>query len=325
MYVIDFNFEDSFKTPTIRGLEHAGVEIIECGFLKSGETKPNSSNYGAVTDISQYIAPKKNGVTYIALISDPRDFDIGICPARTESSLDGIRIIVPFFAIEESILLGKQLSEKGYRVFFQLSNMYQYSDDDLKRLLDKISRVKPHGASVVDSQGNTPPHQTMKQLEILENALDTNVMIDFHFHNNLQFALPNTLAVLAHLSDKRAYIIDCSIFGMGQGAGNLPTELIMSYLNKYHNTNYGDGIILELFDKYFAEYYQRERWGYNLEHFVSTNIGCHPFYAKYLFAKLNVTHRELSEILGEIPVEYRLNFNMKEAKKILEKYEVACQ
>ena len=55
----------------------------------------------------------------------------------------------------------------------------------------------------------------------------------FHGHNNLEMALGNTITAI----NEGCEIVDATITGMGRGAGNLRTELLMIYLNKKGNIN----------------------------------------------------------------------------------------
>ena len=52
-----------------------------------------------------------------------------------------------------------------------------------------------------------------------------NIKVGFHGHNHLQLAFANTLVAI----EKNVDIVDSTIWGMGKGPGNLPTELLLGY------------------------------------------------------------------------------------------------
>ena len=53
--------------------------------------------------------------------------------------------------------------------------------------------------------------------------MDPQVKLGFHGHNNLQLAFSNARS-LSNIQAKRDLILDSSVYGMGRGAGNLPTD-----------------------------------------------------------------------------------------------------
>jgi 4-hydroxy 2-oxovalerate aldolase len=317
MYVTDFHFDDNNKRPTIKALENAGVDIIECGFLKSGTTKPNSPNYASPSDIREYIAPKKNNALYVALAANTADILISDIPKYDGTSLDGIRIAFMKETQEEAFSLAVQIQDLGYKVMLQASRIDVYSDTEMNTLIERVNEILPYSLALVDTNGNIAPKEILSILKIWEISLDKKVSIDFHFHNNLQFAVANAIAVLNNLSADRNYIIDSSIFGMGQGVGNLPTELIMHYLNSYHNTNYVDDCIADIYDEVFKPIYEKTPWGYNFEHLISSIVNCHAFYAKYIYQNLEISHYQLKQMLLQIPENYKKNFKKAIADKLI--------
>ena len=55
------------------------------------------------------------------------------------------------------------------------------------------------------------------------------VKLGFHGHDNLGMALANTLTAIEEGVD----IVDATVTGMGRGAGNLRTELLLTVLHKF--------------------------------------------------------------------------------------------
>ena len=67
--------------------------------------------------------------------------------------------------------------------------------------------------------------EEVKEHDLVKSKSD--VKIGFHGHNNLELALINTLTAI----DCGADIVDATVTGMGRGAGNLKTELLLTALN----------------------------------------------------------------------------------------------
>lgn len=90
--------------------------------------------------------------------------------------------------------------------------------------------------------------------------------ISFHAHNNLQLAFTNTIKAI----ELGAYSVDATTFGMGRGAGNLPIELLLKYLEK-DNSEY-----LKIIKKYYIELHSQTAWGYDYNALIGGLNNIHP-------------------------------------------------
>ena len=115
---------------------------------------------------------------------------------------------------------------------------------------------------MVDSFGGVYPEDVKKTFELVRNQ--TDVKIGFHGHNNLQLGLINTLTAI----NCGASIVDATITGMGRGAGNLATELLLTSLNSTDNTDVDFNALTEVVAP-FSQLQQHYGWGTNLPYMVS--------------------------------------------------------
>lgn len=96
-------------------------------------------------------------------------------------------------------------------------------------LAEEAKKMESYGADcvyVIDSAGALVPEGVKERVSALKNAIAIDV--GFHAHNNLGVAIGNTLAALEVGADQ----LDGTLRGLGAGAGNAPTELIVAVLNK---------------------------------------------------------------------------------------------
>ena len=93
--------------------------------------------------------------------------------------------------------------------------------------------------------------------------------LGIHCHNNQQLAFANTVEGII----KGINYVDGSIFGMGRGAGNCTTELLLSFLK---NPKFRLCPVMELVEKYFVEMKQKLQWGYELPYMVTGSLNKHP-------------------------------------------------
>lgn len=137
--------------------------------------------------------------------------------------------------------------------------------------------------------------------------MPNDIYIGFHSHNNFQLSFANSIE-LVELNTDRKIILDSSLFGMGKGVGNLNTELITDYLNKYHNYHYDVGHILELINLEILKIRNTYSWGYSFNGFLAASNDCHPTYVKYLIDKNTISINSINKILQKIDKDKKTIF-----------------
>ena len=120
-----------------------------------------------------------------------------------------------------------------------------------------------------------------------------NTKVGFHPHNNLQMAFANSLEALRCGAD----MLDCTLSGMGRGAGNLPTEVLLSYLQLSIKDRYNVIPVLNCIDRFFPDLVVDEPWGYQLPYMLSGIFQCHPSYPKTLVELREFSVDEIWNIL----------------------------
>lgn len=96
-------------------------------------------------------------------------------------------------------------------------------------LVEQAGLMEGYGADgvyIVDSAGAMLPGDAAARVRAFKTALRGQV--GFHAHNNLGFAMGNSLAAL----EAGATLIDGCLRGLGAGSGNAPTELLAAMLDK---------------------------------------------------------------------------------------------
>ena len=186
--------------------------------------------------------------------------------------------------------------------------------------IKKVNQLKPFAFYIVDTLGAMSENDMMHMLHIIDRNLDENVKLGYHSHNNLQLAFANAQRMM-EFGTNRDVIIDCSVYGMGRGAGNLCTELMVDFLKKHYNKKYDAVPILEIVDNYLLPIYMQKRWGYTIEYFLASSLDCHPNYVSFLMDKQNIPVRVIRNMLEQIPKEKRLRYNAKVINDIYSTYQ----
>ncbi len=120
----------------------------------------------------------------------------------------------------------KMSKDMGLEVmtFLMLSHMESPS-----KVLEQAKLMESYGADVVyvvDSAGAMLPDDARARVGILKEHL--SVAVGFHAHNNLGLAIGNTLAAI----QEGATVVDGTLCGLGAGAGNAATEVLVAALDK---------------------------------------------------------------------------------------------
>lgn len=98
-------------------------------------------------------------------------------------------------------------------------------------LVTQARILEDFGAEVVyctDSAGFMLPTDVTARMQALRAALRPETRIGFHGHHNLALGVANSLAALEAGADR----IDSSVAGLGAGAGNTPTEVLVAVLQR---------------------------------------------------------------------------------------------
>ena len=306
-YVNNFKFGNHRIKSIIRRLSNAGVDIVECGFLKSGKNDIDCSLFASVENVNACIENKSDNVLYVAMVAYG-DISIDEISACDHSGVEGIRVTFHNNQIEEAFKFGYEVMAKGYKVFMQPVGTVSYTDYEFLQLVEKVNEMNPYAFYIVDTMGTLYQDDLLHLFYMADNNLDSSVKIGYHSHNNLQLAFSNAQALVT-LPTKRDIIIDSSVYGMGRGAGNLCTELITQYINDNVVARYDVVSVMEIYDRYISEIYKEHPWGYSVAYFVASVNMCHPNYAQYLLNKQTLSMKDINGILSSLPKHERHLYN----------------
>ena len=322
--VIDFQFGQKNINKIRQTLEDAGVSIIECGYIDEKKGIPNDLTRTCFCDEtviteSMLKERKKSSVLYVAMI-DYGTYDLSKLMFRNSSSIDGIRFAFHKEHWKEALDDAQKIIEKGYKLYIQPMVSMRYEDDEFRNMIWTINETLPQAEAfyLVDSFGQMDNIDLLHKAEITDELLSSKIKIGFHAHNNRQLAYSNALAFINY-PFKHDIILDSTIMGMGKGAGNLCTELIMESLLKMGMTFQTNGI-LKMIAEYFTPLKEEYHWGYSLEYYLAAVFGCTPSYVKIFMKDERVTTDILKDLLQNMPFSKRAACDKKFAAEYLSTY-----
>ena len=320
--VNDFNFGQDYMTKILNALEKSNVDYIELGYIDDKQGSPE----GRTKYINEQVIPqklltdKKTDVKYVAMI-DYGKFDFDNLHQKTEKDIDGIRIAFHKKDWKKIADIGKLIIGKGYELFIQPMLTARYSDRELLDLIDMVNSELSEATAfyIVDSFGELRGNDIVRLVHLIGHNLNPNITMGFHSHNNLQLSYANAMTLISFPSS-RNLILDSSVLGMGKGAGNLNTELLLEHLNIFFKKKYNIAPLLDLIDNVLSVIRNEYYWGYSVEYYLSSINHCTPSYASHFYNKHMLPIDQVAELLGMVAEEKRISFDKNYAEELYRQY-----
>lgn len=309
-YVNDWSFGKNNISSIIESLNSSKIDFIELGFLKECNYNPDKTFFDSVAGLNQFILPDQK---YTVMINCG-EFNVKNFSLNENKNIK-IRLAFKKHNQEQALNDIETLKTKGFDVFANPMSTNTYSKEELESLINKINYLNPFGLSIVDTLGNMYEKDVIEIFEFINQKLNPEISLGFHSHNSLQLSFSNAKALIK-MGINRELVIDCCLFGMGRGAGNLCTELITKYLNDNYNAEYDIKPILKTISEIIKPIYEIYPWGYSTPYYIAALHGCHPNYASLLVSR-GVSDSNISKILLKIPNDKKAVFDRAFLESIL--------
>jgi 4-hydroxy 2-oxovalerate aldolase len=211
----------------VRGLDEAGVPVIE---VSHGDGLGGSSfNYGfSHTDEKLLLRAAVEEATNakIAVLMLP---GIGIKDDLVDAAEIGVSVARIATHCTEADIAPQHIAlakELGMETVGFLMMAHMISPEEL---LEQAKLMESYGADcvyVVDSAGAMTIDDARARVSAVKNGVECQVGL--HAHNNLSLAVANSMAAYEEGADQ----IDGCTTGLGAGAGNCPTEILVAAFEK---------------------------------------------------------------------------------------------
>ncbi len=316
----DAQYDDEFIAKTIDMLVSSDIDIIELGAMgPSADDKSMFAIYQNVEDLSKTLPQKRNPKQmYVGLYIGP-DTDIDMIPEWNPNLVEGIRVILRYSELRKSIEYCAALAKKGYKVFVQPMLTMRYADEELNYILGASNDMGAFAVYFVDSYGYMMPKDIDRLFDYYDQRLDRNICMGFHAHNNMNMAFANTQHFLSKQTD-RTLIADSCIQGIGQGAGNLQTELVVPYLNDRFGKEYQYDSVLDLCEALEERFLHDNEWGYSTTRLLPAIHLAAYKYGVVLRKRYGMSLREINAFLSWMPIWDKQRYTEDRLRELLEEF-----
>lgn len=314
-YVVDSIFGNNNIKGIIKNLCKVGIDVIEVGFLKDIEHVSGSSTFRTVEEISEYLPKERTNVTSFVVMVDYGRYSIENLSNYDGKTIDAIRVCFFREDSEKAIEFAKDIIDKGYKVYVQPVDILGYDDNQLLELIKKANAINPYAFSIVDTFGSMYSDDLQRVFSLIDHNLKKDIRVGLHSHNNLQLSFSLAQDFIKMSTEKRKIIIDATLCGMGRGAGNTHTELIVDYLNRKMGFNYDINELLDLIDIYMSEFTKEKNWGYSIPYFIAGIHDSHVHNISYLMEKHKINAKDMKLIIASIEKDKRKRYDYDNLEK----------
>lgn len=299
-YVVDTIFGDFTIKGVIQKLTNAKIDVIEIGYIKDCTRKDGSTTFSCFQEIMPLLPKEKPAFIKYAVMIEYGTFDLKKLIPADESSIEIIRLCFFKNDVPKIHEFAKSMMDMGYEIYLQPMDTLGYSDAELLDLVEESNKIQPKALYIVDSYGSMYSEDLEKIYFLINTNLDSNIYFGLHSHNNLQMSFMLVQKFIDLNKTKRNVVVDSSCAGIGRGAGNANTELVIDYLNRHFGKSYELNEILDILDTYILAIQKDHSWGYSTPYFISGMYSVHVNNINYLLKKHNLKAKDMNIIISNI-------------------------
>lgn len=313
-WVNQFRFGTEVMQDILQSAEKAGAEFVELGYLDRnlGALKGESRYCGFEAVASNGMAAHTRPEVLHCVMIDCGKYPAEQIPEVSEGcGIDAIRLCFHKDAADEAIRMGQRILEKGYRLLLQPMVTTRYSDEEFEALIRKAQETLPGLMAfyIVDSFGVMNREEVSRRVQLADRTLAPGMLLGVHLHNNRDLAFANAMEALRSVSPGRQLLIDCTMSGIGKGAGNLRTEDFAEYLNMEYGKAYDVELLCTTALRVMDPLKKQHHWGSHPSYALTARYRVTPTYADLFYWEKRVSLQELERLLVHMPEEKKDSFD----------------
>jgi 4-hydroxy 2-oxovalerate aldolase len=263
-YYTNWDFDRNLVDTYIKACNDLPVDYLEVGY----RSIPLEGYYGEYFYLPVYVMQRLKAQTTKKLVVILNEKDIK--PNQVKGLLspclgliDMVRLAIDPKQFARAVELARVVKDLGFEVGFNVMYMSKWKGQkDFLELLPKVKDIANY-FYMVDSYGGVYPQDVKDTIQLVRSYIP-DVPLGFHGHNNMELALINTLTAI----EEGCEMVDATITGMGRGAGNVKTELLLTALNAQGKVEVDFNPLSKIVDG-FTDLQKKHGWGTNLPYMVS--------------------------------------------------------
>jgi 4-hydroxy 2-oxovalerate aldolase len=262
-YYTNWDFDQDIVKTYLESFNQLPVEYLEVGYRSEAMGDYLGEYfYCPVETLQRLKSISQKKLVIILNEKDVRAVDAESLLSPIIGLVTMVRMAIDPKNFKRALSLAAEVKRLGFEVAFNVMYMSTWAEEkEFLELIPQVDEVADY-FYMVDSFGGVYPQDVKDTIALVRSK--TKVKLGFHGHNNLEMALANTLTAI----DEGIDIVDATVTGMGRGAGNLKTELLLTVLNAKGLLDFPYNELSKTVDD-FTKLQQHYEWGTNLPYMVS--------------------------------------------------------
>jgi 4-hydroxy 2-oxovalerate aldolase len=267
-----------FSDEMVRGVYNAcvaaGIDYMEIGY-RTSKRLASPSEYGPwkfcdEDDVRRIVGDNDTDLKLCIMADAERcDYREDI-PPKKDSVIDMIRVATYIHQVPIALDMIKDAHDKGYETTVNLMAASVVPQNELEGALELLCNSEVGALYLVDSFGAFYSEQVHYLVDLYQKfTKPRGKTLGMHAHNNCQLAYANTIEATI----KGANMLDSSMAGLGRGAGNCQTELLLGFL---HNPKYRLRPVLQCIQEHIEPMRSELRWGFDIPYMITGQLNEHP-------------------------------------------------
>jgi len=211
-----------------------------------------------------------------------------------ESPVNLVRFACHFRELPQALPAAGWLSERGYRVGFNLMQIADRSEKEVRELAHMARDLPIEVLYFADSMGSMTPEDTARVIGWLRSAWDGPLGI--HTHDNMGLALSNTLRAQA----EGVSWLDATVTGMGRGPGNARTEELVIEVEALRDRKANLVPMMTLIRQHFGPMKAKYGWGTNPYYYLAGKYGIHPTYIQEMLGDARYDEEDILAVVDHL-------------------------
>jgi 4-hydroxy 2-oxovalerate aldolase len=313
-YYNDWDFSPDLISDYLTAMKSAQIDIVELGFRFLGNNGfKGPCAYTTDTFLRSLIIPE--GLS-IGVMVNGADLctSLGCQPAlerlfpewAVNSPVDVVRLACHFHEIPQALPAVGWLSERGYRVGFNLMQIADRSQAEIAELTRGARDWPIEVLYFADSMGSMTPDDTARVISWLRAGWDGPLGI--HTHDNMGLALSNTLRA----QEEGVSWLDSTVTGMGRGPGNARTEELVIEIETLRGRKENLVPMMTLIRKHFSPMKAKYGWGTNPYYYLAGKYGIHPTYIQEMLGDTRYNEEDILAVIDQLRADggKKFSFNI---------------
>lgn len=311
-YYNAWDFTVPLITDYLAAMKAAQVDVVELGFrFLENEGFKGACAYSTDEFLQKLTIPEGlnvsvmvNGADLCTALGCQSALERLFPEPAAKSPIDIVRIACHFHELPLALPAAGWLSDRGYRVGFNLMQIADRSEAEVKDLAKMACEWPIEVLYFADSMGSMTPDDTARIIRWLQYEWDGPLGI--HTHDNMGLALSNTLRAY----NEGVKWLDATVTGMGRGPGNARTEELVIEAEALRARPVNLVPLMTLIRKHFGPMKDHYGWGTNPYYYLAGKYGIHPTYIQEMQGDARYDEEDSLAVIDHLRAEGGKKFSL---------------